>query len=178
MYLKISNMKKVLFVFAVLAIASSACGNRNMKQGVVNGAENKIGSSPSAEKAEGATILLTKEVFLSKVWDFNSSPQEWKFKGNKPAIVDFYADWCGPCRIASPILDEISKEYAGKVDVYKIDTQKERELAAVFGIQSIPAFLYIPVNGKPVMTAGIGRSKEETKSMFIENINKYLLVAN
>jgi thioredoxin len=123
----------------------------------------------------GGTKLLTKDVFLKTVWDYNNSPQEWKFKGQKPAIIDFYADWCGPCKIASPILEEISKEYAGKIDIYKIDTEKEHELAAVFRISSIPAFLYIPADGKPVMMAGIGRSKEETKAMFIENINKYLL---
>ena len=96
----------------------------------------------------------------------------------KKIFIDFYADWCGPCRIASPILEEVSQEYAGKIDVYKIDTQKEQELAADFGISSIPAFLYIPKNGKPVMAAGIGRSKEETKNMFKENISKILLITN
>ena len=90
-------------------------------------------------------------------------------------MIDFYADWCGPCKIASPILEEISKEYAGKINVYKIDTQVERELAAVFGISGIPAFLYIPMEGKPSMTSGIARSKEDTKKMFKQNIEKLLL---
>jgi len=117
-------------------------------------------------------------MFLQKVWDYNASPQEWKYKGDKPAIIDFYADWCGPCKIASPILEEISKEYAGKINVYKIDTQVERELASVFGISGIPAFLYIPKTGKPMMTSGIARSKEETKQMFESNIDKYLLTSN
>ena len=171
-------MKKLMFVLAVFAIASSACGNKNTTGSSANKTGDKIISAGSDENPQSGTVHLTKEVFLAKVWDYNSSPQEWKYKGDKPAIVDFYADWCAPCRMASPILEEISKEYAGKVNVYKIDTQKEQELAAVFGIQSIPAFLYIPVNGKPVMMAGTGRSKEETKNMFIENINKYLLTAN
>ena len=99
------------------------------------------------------------------------------FLGDKPAIIDFYADWCGPCRMASPILEEVSHEFAGKITVYKIDTQKEQELAAVFGVRGIPAFLYIPKSGKPTMMAGIARTKEDTKKMFVDNINKILLNA-
>lgn len=171
-------MKKLAFVFAVLAIASSACGNKNSTGSAKSEAGDKIVSTVSDNDVKGGSIHLTKDVFLAKVWDYNNSPQEWKYKGDKPAIVDFYADWCSPCRMASPILEEISNEYAGKLNVYKIDTQKERELASVFGIQSIPAFLYIPVSGKPIMMSGVGRSKEETKNMFIENINKYLLTTN
>lgn len=171
-------MKKLAFVFAVLAIASTACGNRNTADGTKNETGDKMVSTVSNDETKGGSIHLTKEVFLAQVWDYNNSPQEWKYKGNMPAIVDFYADWCSPCRMASPILEEISNEYAGKVKVFKIDTQKEQELASVFGIQSIPAFLYIPVSGKPIMMSGVGRSKEETKNMFIENINKYLLTTN
>lgn len=171
-------MKKLAFVFAVLAIATSACGNKNNAEGIKNEAGEKIVSMVSNDETKGGSIHLTKAVFLAQVWDYQNSPQDWKYKGDKPAIIDFYADWCSPCRMASPILEEISREYAGKVNVYKIDTQKEQELASVFGIQSIPAFLYIPVSGKPIMMSGVGRSKEETKNMFIENINKYLLTTN
>lgn len=173
----------LLLVAASFMIFQSCSNNTNASGNVEKQTVNKVETVETALKSEAVnpdigTSLLTKEVFLKKVWDYNNSPQEWKFLGDKPAIIDFYADWCGPCRIASPILEKIAAEYSGKIDVYKIDTEKERELAAVFGIQSIPAFLYIPKTGKPVMTAGIGRSEEETKKMFIDNISKILLISN
>jgi thioredoxin 1 len=96
---------------------------------------------------------LTKETFKSKVFDFESN-QEWKFEGDKPCIIDFYADWCAPCRMVAPVLDELSKEYAGKVDIYKIDTEAEQELSAIFGIRSIPSILFVPLNAQPQMAAG------------------------
>ena len=166
-------MRKLLFLIALAAVTSMGCATGNGKTN--NEGKNTESKTVSLDGEQGGTSLITKEQFIKEVWNYQESPQEWKFLGDKPVIIDFYADWCGPCKIASPILEEVSNEYAGKLKVYKIDTQKERELAGVFGIQSIPAFLYIPVEGKPVMMAGIGRSKEETKNMFIENINKYLL---
>ena len=165
-------MKHLFLTVAVVAIVFSACGNKkqevNKNTGITNSSV-KTTETNSSEK-------LTKAQFVEKVWDFTKSPNDWKYLGNKPAIIDFYADWCGPCKIASPILDEVGEEYAGKILVYKINTDQERELAQVFGITGIPAFLYIPTSGKPVMMSGIGRSKEDTKKMFIENIEKYLLV--
>ena len=124
---------------------------------------------------EAIVSSIDKAQFLKKVWNYNDSPDEWKFLGNKPVIIDFYADWCGPCKVAGPILEEVAESYKGNILVYKIDTQTERELAGVFGIKSIPTFLYIPVEGKPMMTAGIGRSKNQTRQMFIDNIKTYLL---
>lgn len=165
-------MKHLFLTITVVAIVFSACGNK--KPDVGKKAE-LVSSSVKTSDSNGSE-KLTKALFVQKVWDYTKSPNDWKYLGNKPAIVDFYADWCGPCKIASPILDEIGNEYAGKILVYKINTDQERELAQVFGITGIPAFLYIPANGKPVMMSGIGRSKEETKKMFIENIEKYLLV--
>jgi len=97
--------------------------------------------------------LITKQDFLDKVFDYENN-SEWKFKGTKPAIIDFYADWCGPCKMVSPIMEELSKEYDGLVDIYKIDTDKEQELAAVFQIRSIPSVLFIPVNEQPKMSIG------------------------
>ena len=97
--------------------------------------------------------LLTKESFKEKIFNFEQK-KEWEYQGDLPAIVDFYADWCGPCKMVAPILDEISSEYQGKMHVYKIDTDKEQELAAAFGIQSIPSLLFIPMSDQPQMAQG------------------------
>ena len=96
---------------------------------------------------------LTTEAFKTKVFDFEKN-NEWKFAGDKPCIVDFYADWCSPCKMLAPVLDELSQKYAGKLDVYKINTEEEQALAAAFGIQSIPSMLFVPMDGKPQMAQG------------------------
>ncbi len=96
---------------------------------------------------------LTKETFIEKVFDYENK-DEWSFRGELPAVIDFYADWCGPCKMVAPVIEELSSEYDGKVDFYKIDTEAEQELAAAFGIQSIPSLLFIPKKGKPQMAAG------------------------
>ena len=100
-----------------------------------------------------ATIKLTTSEFRDKVFDYINE-QEWKFKGHLPVIIDFYADWCGPCKMVAPVLEELSKEYDGKLVIYKVDTEVEHELSSVFGIQSIPTFLFIPNNGDPMMQPG------------------------
>jgi len=99
------------------------------------------------------TEHLTKQTFQEKVFNWEAN-KEWKYEGDKPAIIDFYADWCGPCKMVAPILEELSEEYADKLEVYKIDTDAEQELAMVFGIQSIPSMLFIPVDDKPQMAVG------------------------
>ena len=100
-----------------------------------------------------ATINLTAADFKAKVFDYTKH-DTWQFEGTKPAIIDFYADWCGPCKMVAPILEELSNEYDGKVDIYKVDTEAEQELSAVFGIRSIPSMLFIPVGDQPKMQAG------------------------
>lgn len=100
-----------------------------------------------------ATIQLTTSGFKDQIFDYEKE-QTWVYKGSLPAIIDFYADWCGPCRMTAPILEELSNEFEGKLQVFKVDTEKELELASVFGIQSIPTFLFIPAEGDPMMQPG------------------------
>ena len=97
---------------------------------------------------------LTLESFKNNIMDYEANPTEWKFKGERPAVIDFYAVWCGPCKATAPILDSLAKEYNGKVDFYKVDVDKQQELSAMFGIRSIPSLLFIPKEGKPQMQVG------------------------
>lgn len=97
--------------------------------------------------------FLTKADFIEKIFDYENK-KEWDYSGERPVIIDFYADWCGPCKMLAPIMEELSQEYDGKVDIYKIDTEQEQELAAVFGIRSIPSVLFVPVGEKPQMAVG------------------------
>lgn len=99
------------------------------------------------------TELLTTQGFKDKVFNYEAS-QEWQYSGALPAIVDFYADWCGPCKMVAPILEDLSRQYEGKLHIYKVDTDAEQELASAFGIQSIPSLLFIPMEGQPQMAQG------------------------
>lgn len=112
---------------------------------------------------------LTKQTFLEKIFDYEKN-QEWKYEGSLPCLIDFYADWCGPCKMMGPILDEVSKEYAGKIEIYKVDTEAEPELSSAFGIRSIPSLLFVPAKGKPQMATGA-----MPKGSLVETINKLLL---
>lgn len=97
--------------------------------------------------------FLTLETFKEKVYDFENN-KEWSYVGTKPCVIDFYADWCGPCKMVSPIMDELNDEYEGEVIIYKIDTEDQKELAAMFGIRSIPSILFVPTEGQPKMSVG------------------------
>jgi thioredoxin len=99
------------------------------------------------------TEHLTMDTFKEKVFNFEVN-KEWKFEGEKPCIIDFYADWCGPCKMVAPILEELSEEYDGRLDIYKVNTEEQRELSAIFGIQSIPSLLFVPKDGQPQMAMG------------------------
>ena len=96
---------------------------------------------------------LPKQSFLEKIFNYEEN-SEWKYEGELPAVIDFYADWCGPCKMIAPVIEDLSQEYDGKVNFYKIDTEAEQELAMAFGIQSIPSLLFIPKEGRPQMAAG------------------------
>ena len=114
---------------------------------------------------------LTKQTFFDKVFNYEQN-KEWKFEGDKPCIIDFYADWCQPCKMVAPILEELSKEYDGQIDIYKVDTEAEQELAAAFGIRSIPSLLFIPKDAQPQMAMGA-----LPKETFKQVINDVLLNA-
>jgi len=96
---------------------------------------------------------LNLETFKEKVFDYEKN-KEWKFEGDKPCMIDFYADWCGPCKMVAPILEELAEEYKDKINIFKVDTEDQRELAGMFGIQSIPSLLFVPVEGQPQMALG------------------------
>jgi thioredoxin 1 len=116
-----------------------------------------------------ATIQLDMQGFKDRIFDFEKD-KEWKYRGELPAIIDFYADWCGPCKAIAPVLEELSEEYEGRLQIYKLDTEKERDLSAMFGIQSIPTLLFIPVEGAPMMQKGA-----LPKKLFEQVINERLL---
>lgn len=112
---------------------------------------------------------LTSETFKNKVFDYEIN-KEWKFEGQLPALIDFYADWCGPCKMVAPILEELAGEYNGKLDIYKVNTEEQRELASLFGIQSIPSLLFIPKEGQPQMAMG-ALPKDTFKRAFKDVLN-------
>jgi len=114
----------------------------------------------------GALEHLTLETFKTKVFNFEVN-QEWKYEGSVPCVIDFYADWCAPCRMVAPILEELQKEYDGKVNIYKVNTENEQQLAGMFGIQSIPSLLFVPVNGQPQMAMG-ALPKESFQKAFVD----------
>ncbi|MDR2010666.1 MAG: thioredoxin [Bacteroidales bacterium] len=113
--------------------------------------------------------LLTKDTFKEKIFDFENE-KEWLFKGERPVIIDFYADWCGPCRMVAPVIDELSEEYKDEIDIYKVDTEDQKELAAMFGIKSIPSILFIPMDEQPKMATG-AMPKENFRQAISEIFN-------
>ena len=124
-------------------------------------------------QTEVKAVSITKAEFIKKVANYEANPTEWKYLGDKPCIVDFYTTWCGPCKRLAPIMDELAKEYAGEIYIYKVDTDKEQELAAVFGIRSIPTLLFCPIGENPQIAQG-ALPKEQLK----EAIEKVLLKRN
>lgn len=143
----------------------SGAGRPAEEQGVeMTGAVRPDEETAAKEKSTTKVVHITKADFLKKVYDFEKNPDEWKYLGSQPAIVDFYADWCGPCRQLSPVLDELAKEYSGKLTIYKVNVDNERGLATFFGIRSIPTLLFIPMKGKPQRSLG-ALSKTELKGI-------------
>jgi thioredoxin len=163
--IKFTTMNKSLLLTILLtAIIAISCGNAASKPEANTNNEPVLANKVELEH-------LTFETFKEKVWDFEANPKEWVYKGSEPCIIDFYADWCGPCKIIAPIMEELADEYDGKIIIYKIDTETERELAAAFGIRSIPSVLFSPLEGKPMMQSGA-----MTKNAYVKVIEEQLLL--
>lgn len=131
------------------------------------------GFGAMAQEKDNASKVqhITYQDFLDKIWDLEKSPEEFKFKGKTPAIVDFYADWCGPCRKVGPIMEKLAKDYDGKLAVYKVNVDKEKDLAAAFQVRSIPMVLFIPLEGQPMMQVG-AMAESEYKKVVEERLLK------
>ena len=143
-------MRKIIFAGLLLAITLTACAGK----GKETKTEKQTQQKQLKQDKKMGTIHLTKAEFLTKVSDFETNPTEWKYLGDKPCIIDFYASWCGPCRTVAPILEDLANEYAGQIYIYKVDTEAEQDLAAAFGIRSIPTILFCPMGKAPQMAQG------------------------
>jgi thioredoxin len=147
-FVKRKDMKGILKVFILLVIAFAVgCQPAGDKKDV------KKLKAEIKTKNDNTMEHLTKATFQEKVFNYEVN-KEWKYEGDLPCVIDFYADWCGPCKMVAPILEELSKEYEGKIHIYKVDTEAEQELAAAFGIRSIPSILFCPKDGQPQMAQG------------------------
>lgn len=153
------NKRLMIWAVSLVTLLLAACETQATNNDKNNKKENKM-----------KTIELTKADFLKKVMDYETNPNEWKYLGDKPAIIDFYASWCGPCKMVAPILEELAEEYDGQIYIYKVNTEEEQELAGLFGIRSIPSILFIPMGEQPQMATGA-----MPKSSFKEAIDKVLL---
>ncbi len=144
-------MKMRFLIIGVLsAVVLSACSTSGKES------NQEINSQQTENKMQTKqkTINLTKAEFLTKVANYEQTPDKWEYLGDKPCLIDFYADWCGPCKVVAPILEELADEYEGEIYIYKVDTEVEQELAGAFGIRSIPSFLFCPMGEQPQMAQG------------------------
>lgn len=153
--------KKLLLAATTVIIALASCNNSQKNNATVpDEANSEINNLKTDNKmtttstTTATTIHLTRADFLKKVANFEENPDKWVYLGDKPAIIDFYADWCGPCKMIAPILEELAQEYDGQIYIYKVDTEAEQQLAAEFGIRSIPSLLFVPMNEAPQMAQG------------------------
>ncbi len=149
--------KSFLFLIIILPLMFNECKADNP-------------ASPLKTNTTDSVVPMTNETFKKMIFNYEVN-KDWKFEGSKPAIIDFYADWCPPCRQLSPLVEEIAKEYAGKIDVYKVDTDKETTLAQALGITNLPTLLFIPAKGKPQSTMGA-----LPKESLVKAINEILLI--
>lgn len=147
------NKRELLSALLLLTISAMSFSSMAQSANVKREIKNINNNNKTSNKKMG-TIHLTKEDFLEKVVDYINNPTEWKYLGDKPAIIDFYADWCGPCKMIAPVLEELAAEYGDQIYIYKVNTEREQELAAAFGIRSIPSLLFVPMEEAPQMAQG------------------------
>ena len=159
------NRLKNVWMMITLFLCLSSCNASASTEG-----GNDNGPAKQEAPAKGEVIVLNKAEFLEKVFNYEKHPNEWVYEGSKPCIVDFYADWCGPCEQVAAIVRDLAILWRKEISVYKINVDQEKELAAAFGIQSIPTFLFIPKEGKPMMSMG-ALPRED----FVKQIDEYLL---
>jgi len=155
---------KYALLFATILFSVNCTHAKTEKE---NTNENK---TEKADDLTGEVIVLNKEDFLKKIYNYEKNSQEWVYEGSLPCIIDFYANWCPPCKKVEPILKELAKEYKGKIVIYKINTDNERELASAFGIRNIPTYLFIPAKGDPQSAAGA-----MPRESFVKVIDEFLL---
>jgi thioredoxin len=171
-------MKKLSFLLVFAVILFTGCSNASDGKGEAgdsgqNVQQTSLAENGSEDASKAKPIKLDKELFKQLVMDYEKNPREWVYEGDKPAVIDFYADWCRPCRMIAPIMEELAAEYEGQVNIYKIDTEEQRELASVFGITSLPTVLFVPAEGKPSAQKG-ALPKESYKKI----IDEFLLNKN
>ncbi len=167
-------MRKLFFAISIATFSIVACGSSDGKKSNKNTDVVKV-EEVALNEQSGKPIQMNKQMFIDEIMDYETNTKEWVYKSDMPGLIDFYADWCRPCKMTSPILDDLAKEYEGKIKIYKVNVDKEKELAAVFGVQSIPTFLFMPKEGKPTISAGIAQTPEQTKQMFKKQIEDLLL---
>ncbi len=166
-------MKRSIFIpIIAFAFALTACGSNSKADNNNKDSENTVSTDAAGKSTDNANkpIHLTTAEFKKLVVNYESNPNEWKYLGDKPCIIDFWATWCPPCKAIAPTLDELAKEYAGQIYIYKVDVDKEKELAQAFGIQSIPTLLFVPLAGNPAAEMGA-----IPKDKFKEKIDGFLL---
>jgi thioredoxin len=171
------NMRLLnIFLIISAVVFATACSNGEASTNAKTeptATEAKGGVKPVVEDvapAKGEVVYLKTNMFIDQIFDYKTHTKKWVYKGDKPAIIDFYTDWCGPCKRVAPIMEELAAEYDGQIRIYKMNTEKEPEVAGVFGIRSIPSILFIPVNGQPTMYTGA-----YPKQHYIDLINENLL---
>ncbi len=147
------NLSYILLLTAAILTGCSGTAGENSGENANSDVQLTSGGA-EGELAEGKPIKLDKESFKQLVMDYEKNPKQWVYKGDKPAVIDFYADWCKPCRMIAPILEELAAEYKDEIVIYKVDTQVEKELASVFGIQSLPTVVFVPMDGNPSAQKG------------------------